>query len=56
MIVAPAMDIRGPLLLTWFNLNPAWVSNHMPRNVSDEITYSFPNFNACIVESFKMDK
>ena len=28
----------------WFNWNPAWISNHMPCKVCDEITYTFPNF------------
>ena len=29
---------------------PAWISNHMPCNVWDEITYPFLNFNRCTVE------
>ena len=32
-----------PLLLTW--INSAWMRNHMPSKVWDEITYQFPNFN-----------
>ena len=28
----------------------AWISNHMPNEVRDEITYPFPNFNVCTVE------
>ena len=28
----------------------AWISNHMPSEVWDEITYPFPNFNGCTVE------
>ena len=39
-----------PLLLTWFNFNPAWISNHTPCKVWDEITYPFLNFNGCTVE------
>ena len=40
----------GPLLLTWFNFNPAWISNHMSSKLLDEITYPFPNFNGATVE------
>ena len=32
---------QWPLLLTWFNLIPAWISNHMPGKVWGEITYPF---------------
>ena len=32
---------------TWI---PAWISNHILSKVWDEITYPFPNFNACTVE------
>ena len=28
----------GPLLLTWFNLIAAWISNHMSGKVGDVIT------------------
>ena len=31
-------------------LIPAWISNHMPSKVQDEITYPFPNFNGCTIE------
>ena len=31
----------------------AWISNHMPSKVSDEITHPFPNFNGCTVEVWK---
>ena len=31
-------------------LNPAWISNHTPSKVWDEITYPFLNFNGCTVE------
>ena len=30
----------GPLLLTWINFNPAWISNHIQRKVWDEIYLS----------------
>ena len=45
-------DVRcqGPLLLTWFNLNPAWIGNHLPGKVWDEINYPFLNFNGYTVE------
>ena len=39
-----------PLLLTWINLYPAWISNYIHYNVSDEITYPFLNFNGATVE------
>ena len=31
-------------------LIPAWISNHMPSKMWDEITYPFLNFNGCTVE------
>ena len=45
-------DVRcqEPLLLTWFNLNPAWISNHLHGKVWDEINYPFLNFNGYTVE------
>ena len=30
--------------------SPAWISNHKPSKVWDEITYPFPNFNGCTGE------
>ena len=41
---------QGPLLLTWFNFNSAWINDYMPSKVYDEITYPFRNFNGCTVE------
>ena len=41
---------HGPILLTWLTLIAAWISNHMPSKVWDEITYQFPNFNGYTVE------
>ena len=32
------------------NKLPAWISNHMPSKVWDQITYPFPNFNSWAVE------
>ena len=40
----------GPLLLTWFNLIPTWMSNYIHFNVWDEITYPFLNFNSATIE------
>ena len=39
-------------LFSWHELSliPAWISNHMPCKVWDEITYRFPNFNGATVE------
>ena len=42
---------QGPLLLTW--INPAWISNHMPHKVCDEIAYPLPNFNGATVKVWK---
>ena len=37
--------------LTWVNFRvPAWISNYIYCKASDEITYTFPNFNGCTVE------
>ena len=38
-------DGMGPLLSTWINFIPAWVSNHTPSKEQDEIIYPFSNFN-----------
>ena len=43
-------NFAGPLLLSWINLSPVWIGNHIPSKVWDEITYSLPNFNCCTVE------
>ena len=43
------ITFMGPLLLIWVNFN-AWISNHMPSNVWDDISYPFPNFNGYTVE------
>ena len=40
------VEIRqGPLLLTWLTLIPAWVSNHIPRNVWRDVTYPLLNLH-----------
>ena len=38
-------DYLGPLLLTWCNLFPAWISK-----MWNEINYPFPNFNGSTVK------
>ena len=43
--------IPGGLLLTL--TFPAWLSNHMPSKVWNEITYRFPNVVGCTVEIYK---
>ena len=45
----PSHCFLGPLLLTWFNLIPECISNHMPSKVWNEITDAFLNFNGCSV-------
>ena len=35
---------------TFLTLIPAWISNYIHYNVSDEITYPFLNFNGATVE------
>ena len=42
----------GAPLLTWFNLNPSTLSNHVPNKVWYEITYPFTNFNGCRDKQF----
>ena len=37
---------QGALSLTWVNLNPYMISDYNIYQVRDEITYTFPNFNA----------
>ena len=32
------------------DLISAWISNHMPSVLWDEITYTFTNFNGCTVD------
>ena len=44
-----------PLLLSWFNI-PAWISNHIPTKIWDEITYPIPNFNGLHRWSLGIDK
>ena len=37
------------LLLTWFNLLLAWISNYIHYKVWDDITYQLSNFNSGVV-------
>ena len=32
------------------NLTPAWISNHTPSKMWDEVTYPFINFNGATVD------
>ena len=41
---------KGLFYYHGLTLIPAWISNHMPGKVWDEITYPVLNFNGCIVE------
>ena len=41
----------GSLLLTWLTYIPALISNQIPSEVWDGITYPFPNFNSATVET-----
>ena len=43
----------GPLLVTWFNFNPACIRNYIHYKVWDEIAYSFINFNGYTVEVYE---
>ena len=40
----------GPFYYNGLTLIPAWISNHMPGKVWDEITNPFLNFNGATVE------
>ena len=44
---------KGPLSQHGLSLIPAWISNHMPSKVWDEITYPFPKRNGCIVDALE---
>ena len=41
----------GPLLLTWLNLIPAWISNYIHYEMMDEITYPFPIFMWLLIQA-----
>ena len=44
------IETRGPFYYYGLTLIPAWISNHRPSEVWDEITYPFLNFNGATVE------
>ena len=44
------IEAWGPFYEHGLILIPAWISNHVPCNVWDEITYPFLSFNGCTVE------
>ena len=46
----------GPVSLTWFNFNPAWINNYIHYKVWDKIAHPFLNFNGATVEVWEMDK
>ena len=51
MLVYAKVLTTRTLLLTRFNFNHSWITNHMPSSKAcDEIVYLFPNLNCCIVE------
>ena len=43
-------DTSGPFYQHGLTLIPAWISNHMPGKMWDEITYPFLNFNGETIE------
>ena len=43
-------DPCSPFYWHGLTLIPAWISNHMPNKMWDDITYPFLNFNSCTVE------
>ena len=45
-----AYTSMDPLCWHRLILIPAWIDNHRPTKVWDEITYPFPNFNGATVE------
>ena len=47
---AMLLEISDPFYSHGLTLIPAWISNHMPGKVWDEITYPFLNFNGWTVE------
>ena len=44
------IDHSGRFYKHGLTIIPAWISNHTPNKVWDEITYPFQNFNGCTVE------
>ena len=50
LIIMDTLDVWGPFNKRGPTLTPAWIRKHIPSEVWNEITYSFPNFNGTIVE------
>ena len=42
--------LRDPEMVILVNNIFIWISNHIPGNMGDEITYPFLNFNGTTVE------
>ena len=42
-------DTYSPFYEHGLNLIPAWISNHKPSKVYDEVNYPFLNFNSATV-------
>ena len=42
--------LQWPFYPYWLTLISTWISNHMPSEMRDQITYPFPNFKGCTVE------
>ena len=53
--IFPHKNYRGPVYIHGLTLILAWISNHLPSKVWDEITYPIPNFNGYTVEVWEWD-
>ena len=47
------LDLCGHFYSHGLTLIPACISDNMPRELWDEITYPFLNFNGCTVEVYE---
>ena len=47
-VLVPIFYSSIPFYQNGLTLIPAWISNHMPSKVWDEITYPLPNFNGAV--------
>ena len=45
---------RDPFYQNGLFLIPAWISNHMPSKMWDEVTFPIPNFDGCIIEVLEL--
>ena len=50
IILSGTFNLRGHFYLHGLNYIPAWISNHMPSKVWEQIIYSFPNFSVSNIE------